>query len=130
MVTAVVSTEVNQPLCRKSFSLKDKRDFVHAVDSIVATGISRRQACHHLGLSSMYYTCFKKVIKRVDALENGATFVLYKTNGNARKIHPGPPSLLSVIKEDLSHYVFKTRQRGIQLNPHDSPRGMSLAPEL
>ena len=33
-----------------------------------------------------------------------------------RKIHPGPPSLLSVIKEDLSRYVFETRQRSIQLN--------------
>ncbi len=116
MVTAVVSTEGNQPLCWKPFSLKDKRDFIHAVDTIVATSISCRQVCYHLGLSSMYYTCFRKVIKRVDALENDAAFVLYKTNGNAWKIHPGPPSLLSAIKEDLSRYVFETRQRGIQLN--------------
>ena len=102
--------------CWKSVSLKDKRDFVHAVDSILATGICRRQACHHLGLSSMYYTRFRKVIKRVDALKNGATFVPYKTNGNVRKIHPGTSSLLTVIKQDLSCYVFETRQHGIQLN--------------
>ncbi len=38
MVTAVVSTERNQPLRWKSFSLKDKGDFVHAVNTFMATG--------------------------------------------------------------------------------------------
>jgi len=118
MVTAIVFTEVNQPLRRKSFSLKDKMDFLHAINSIVVNGFSCRKVCYRLGLSSMYDTCFRKVIKRDNALENGATFVPYKTNGNAQKIHPGPPSLLSAIKEDLSHYVFETRQCGIQLNTH------------
>ena len=51
-------------------------------------------------LVSVYYMCFKKVIKRVDALKNGATFVLYKTSGNACKMHPDPPSVLSAIKQD------------------------------
>jgi len=118
MVTAVVSTEVNQPLHQKSFSLKDKRDFIHVVNSIVVTGISHCQACYHLGLSSMNYTHFRKVIKRVDTLENGATFVPYKTNGNTQKIHPGPPSYLSAIKQDLSCCVFETRQHCIQLNTY------------
>jgi hypothetical protein len=66
----------------------------------------------------MYYTCFKKVIKKVDALENGATFVQYKTNGNAHKNNPSPSSLLSLIKQDLSHFIFKMRQCGIQVSTH------------
>ena len=115
MVTAVVSTEGIQPLCRKSFSLKEKGGFVHAVKSIVSTCISCHQACCHLGLSSMYHTCFRKVIKRVNTLKNGAMFVPYKTSGNARKIHSGPPRVLSAIKEDLSRYVFETKQGRIQL---------------
>ena len=61
---------------------------------------------------------FKKVIKKVDALKNGTTFVPYKTNGNACKIYPGPPSLLSVIKQDLSRFAFEMRQRGIQVSTH------------
>jgi len=86
MVSAAVATEGNQPSFRKSFLLKDKRDFVHAIDSIVK------------------------------ALENSATFVPYKTNGNAHKIHPGPPSILYTIKQDLSRFVFEMRQRGIQVS--------------
>ena len=116
MVTAAVVTEDNQPSRRKSFSLKDKRDFVLAIDSMVSTGMSRRQACYHLGLSPMYYTRFKKVIETVDALEKSVTFVPYKTIGTARKIHPGHPSILQAIKQDLSRFVFETRQRGIQVS--------------
>ena len=116
MVTTVVSTEGNQLLRWNSFSLKDKRAFVHVINSIVSTSISRCQAWYHLRLSSIYHTCFRKVIKRVCALENGATSFPYKTNGNAQKIRPSPPSLLSVIKEDLSCYVFETRQCDIQLS--------------
>lgn len=116
MVSTVVVADRNQPSRRKSFSVKDKREFILIIDSIVSTGISRSQACRHIGFSPMYYTRFKEVIDKVDALENGATFVAYKTNGTARKIHPGPTSVLHVIKEDLSRFVFETRQRGIQVS--------------
>jgi hypothetical protein len=64
----------------------------------------------------MYYLHIRKVIERVDALEYGAMCVPYKTNRNVCKIHPGPPSLLSAIKEDLSRYVFEMRQFGIQVS--------------
>jgi hypothetical protein len=45
--------------------------------------------------------------------------VLYNSNnGTARKIHHGHPSLLQVIREDLSWFVFEIRQCGIQVSIH------------
>ena len=44
-----------EPLLRKSFSLKEKREFVRNVDAIVATGLSRRKACLQLGVPHGYY---------------------------------------------------------------------------
>ena len=90
----------NHP-ARKSFSIKDKREFILSVDSIVSTGASRREACTRLGLPHMYYERFKKAIEKVESLENGTGYIPYKTNNSARKIHPGPPSLLCVIKDNL-----------------------------
>ena len=37
-----------EPSLRKSFSLKEKREFVRDVDAIVATGLSRCKACLQL----------------------------------------------------------------------------------
>jgi hypothetical protein len=48
-------TVVAEPLLWKSFSLKDKREFVQAMDTIVATGLSCRKACCQLRVSHMYY---------------------------------------------------------------------------
>ena len=81
MVTTVVTTE-GKPLLWKFFSIKDKREYVIAIIAIMSTCISHRQACSQVGLSHMYYTCFKKVIEKVDTLKNGATFVPCKRNGN------------------------------------------------
>jgi len=58
MVTAVLATEGNQPLLWKSFSIKDKREYVIAIDASVSTDISRCQACSQVGLLYMYYTRF------------------------------------------------------------------------
>jgi len=97
---------------RKSFSIKEKRKYVHAVDILVAKNISRCKACSILGLNPVYYTCFKKVFARVDDLENSDGFVPYNTNGTAHRVHPGRPSLLSVIKDDLSHFISKRGKEG------------------
>jgi hypothetical protein len=61
---------------------------------------------------------FEKAIEEVETLEIGDAFIPYILNGTARKIHDGPPSLLSVIIDDLSCIVFETRQCGIQLSTH------------
>ena len=69
-----------------------------------------------VGLSHNYYPRFKKVIKKLDDLEQDAGFVPFKTNKTARKIHLGHPSLLQAIQEELSRFVFKIRQCGIQVS--------------
>jgi hypothetical protein len=69
-----------------------------------------------VGLPHNYYPHFKKVIKKLNDLEQDAGFVPFKTNGTACKIHPGRPSLLQAIQEDLSRFVFKIRQHGIQVS--------------
>jgi hypothetical protein len=58
-----VSPEAEQA-CRRSFSIKDKRDFVHKVDVIVSTGVSRRKACVLVGLPYLYYARFKKALQK------------------------------------------------------------------
>jgi hypothetical protein len=52
----------------------------------------------------------------VDALEKSDVYVPYKINGSARKIHPGAPSLLRVIQDDLSQFVLRARHNGIQVS--------------
>ena len=95
---------------KKSFSVKEKHECVVAIDALVAEGASCRQACSMVGLPHNYYPRFKKVIKKIDDLEQDAGFVPFKTNGTARMIHPNLPSILKAIQEDLSRIVFKIRQ--------------------
>ena len=71
-----------------------------------------------VGLSHNYYPRFKKVIKKLDDLEQDASFVLFKTNGTASKIHLGHPNLLQAIQENLSCFVYKIRQCRIQVSSH------------
>ncbi len=65
----------------KSFSIKEKCEYIHAVDILVEKDISRRKACSTLGLHPIYYTRFKDVLAKVDALENSVGFVPCNTNG-------------------------------------------------
>jgi hypothetical protein len=116
MVSMLHVAEVIQDASlRKSFSVKEKREYVLAIDDLIARGSSRRQACAMVNLPHNYYPRFKKVMKKIDDLDN-AGFVPFKTNGTARKIHPGRPSLLQEIREDLSRFVFEIRQRGLQVS--------------
>jgi len=66
----------------KSFSVKEKREYILAIDDLIARGASHRQACAMVNLPHNYYPCFKKVIKKIDDLDN-AGFVPFKTNGTA-----------------------------------------------
>ena len=72
--------------------MKEKRENVVAIGALVAEGASRRQACLMVGLPHNYYPRFKKVIKKLDDLEQDASSVPLKTKVTARKIHPGHPS--------------------------------------
>ena len=116
MVTVTFVSSGTERSRRKYFSIKDKRELVQAIDIMVSTGVSRRQACSRVGLHHIYYTCFKTVIEKVDTLEKSDAYIPYKTNGTACKFHP--PSLLSTIKDDLACFIMHARHSGIQVSIH------------
>jgi len=94
-----------------------KRELVQSMPLLMDKhNVSARQASLLIGVNQMYYTRFKRVIKKIDDVEHRDVFVPYKTNGLARKVHPGGKSFLNGVKEDLSHFVFETRQLGIQVS--------------
>ena len=74
------------------------------------------QACAAIGFSQICYIGLKKAIKKVDDLEQGVALVTHKINGTARRIHPRHKRILSAVQEDLSRFVFETRQCGIQVS--------------
>ena len=65
-----------------SFSIKDKRYFVHTIDIIVSTAVSRHQACACVGLPYLYYAHFKKMLQKVEAIDSDV-LIPFKTNGSA-----------------------------------------------
>ena len=101
---------------RHSYSIKEKRELVQAICTLVSTGVSLRQACLLFGLPHQYYYCFKKAVKTADDLEKSRLFVHYKCSGGARKLHPGRPSILASIRNDLTQFVAETRARSIQVS--------------
>ena len=59
----------------------------------------------------------KKVIKKVDALQICNLLVPYTFNHTAHKILPVPQSALYVIWDDLSCFIYETRQHRIHMIP-------------
>ena len=103
---------------RCSYSIKEKWDLVQEDSTLVADGVSVRQACFMIGLSCQYYSHFKKAIKTADDSEKCDAFIHYKINGTAQKLHPGCPNVLAIIRNNLNHFVFETREQGIQFSTH------------
>ena len=110
MVSATVVSFQAERSHHMSYSIKDKREFVQAIDIIMSTSASWCDACSHVDLPHMYYAHIKKVVEKVDALEKSAVCILYNMNGSACKIHPGPTSLLTTIQDNLAHFVKHARQ--------------------
>jgi hypothetical protein len=101
---------------RKSYEIKDKRNFVLQVDELITTGLfSCHKACLNLGIPLLYYSRWKKLLKKVDALNSGTEFVPYNTKGTSRKIHPVQESVLAQVKEQLQAFTFKLRKQGVQV---------------
>ena len=42
-----------------------------------------------MGISLLYYSWWKRLLKKVDALNSGMEFVPDNTKGTSHKIHPG-----------------------------------------
>ena len=100
--------------CRRSFSLKEKREVVRTVDTLVSHGNSFRKACDAFGILPIYYRRWKAVLQNVEELEVEDLFRSFNLNGTARKIHPGRVSILAPVREELSAFVFYLREQGIQ----------------
>ena len=98
----------------KIYSLKEKRDAVHTINTLVGHGNSRRKASTAMGICPLYYRRWKRVISKVDDLKAVDSFCSFKTNGTARKIHTGHVGLLAPVKEQLSVFVSHLHEQGIQ----------------
>jgi hypothetical protein len=70
------------------------------------------------GLPHQYCYRFKNAVKTADDLKKSELFVHYKCKGGARKLHPGRPSILDSIRNDLTQFVAETRVHGIQVSSH------------
>jgi hypothetical protein len=101
---------------RRSYSIKEKRELVQAIRTLVSKGFSIRRACPLLGLPHQYYYRFEKVVQVADELERKELFVHYTVNSTARKLHPGRPSILASVRNELTQFVAATRTRGIQVS--------------
>ena len=97
-------------MSRHSYTIKEKRELVQAICMISSKGLSICQAFALFGLPHQYYHRFKKAVKAADDLEKANNiFVHYKVNGSTRKIHPGRPSILSAVRDDLQQFIAATR---------------------
>ncbi len=84
---------------------------MQSIQQLVASGVPVHQACPMLSLSLQYYHHFKKAFKRADELEKNGIFMHYKCNSGARKLHPGHPSILAAIRDDLSQLFVKQERK-------------------
>ena len=100
---------------RKSFDIKDKRNAIQKIDALVSAGFSQHQACLGVGIPPLYYRRWVKVLKKVDVMNAGDVYVSNKTNGTARRIHPGQKSILAGIGSQLNRFIFQMREQGIHL---------------
>ncbi len=106
-------------MSRCSYTIKEKCKSVQAISMLLSKGASIRQACPLFGLPHKYYHRFKKAVNAADDLEKSNNiFVHYKVNGSTRKIHPGRPSILSAVRDDLQQFIAATRTHGIQVSSH------------
>jgi hypothetical protein len=90
-------------VCFIDDSLKEKKMTIHAVSV-------------KLNIPHYYYTHWKKMLEKVDKIENNCDCVPFNINGDSRQIHPSCPSLLEEIRDTLVHVIFKLQEQG----PHAS----------
>ena len=84
---------------RKSFSVRFKRQVVRAVEDMMKSGLSIRQAMDRLQIHHWYYARWKKVVTRVDDILQKDEAHPFDISGDIKKLHPGRPSSLTTTKE-------------------------------
>ena len=100
---------------RRSFEIKEKRIVVSRIDELVSSGWSRRKACASMGIPYMYFCRWKKLLAKIDGLNQSNEFVPYNTTGTARRLHQGRKSALYDVKPRLKAFIFKIREQGVQV---------------
>jgi hypothetical protein len=110
-----VSPPTPKVTTRRSYELKEKRTAVFQVDELLSSGFSCHTACSVVKIPALYYRRWKKLIKKVDGINQGKQFVSYNTRGTSRRIHKGRPSILDSIKPQLKSFIFKVREQGIRV---------------
>jgi len=110
-----MDAETKGTVGRKSYEIKDKRNVVQQVDELVSIGFSFRKACMGLGIPLLYYSRWKKLVEKVDAINSGKEFVPYNTKGTSCKIHPGRASVLVQVKRQLQQFTIQLREQGVQV---------------
>jgi len=62
---------------QKSYKMKEKRNVVQQIHELIVCGISGHKACLYVGIPLLYYSCWKKLIQKVDALNASTEFMPY-----------------------------------------------------
>ena len=98
---------------RHAYSIKEKCYLVNLIDILVAYGFAGHRSCAMISMWHQYYSCFKSLIQTSDGLNNSDTYVHYKMNGSAPKLHHGYPSALEIICNNLDQFI-----QGIWVSAH------------
>ena len=113
MVTNVKKTDLAKVPASRSFEIKEKQNVVTMLDELVSSGCSRCNPCTAAGIPYLYYHHRKKLIEKVDGINDGKKFVSFNTKGTSRHIHQGHPSLLNGIEPQLKTIIFHVCEQGI-----------------
>jgi len=60
-----------------------------------------------LGIPTVYYHRWRKVIEKVGNLDEDGGFVPFNKSGNTRRIHPRHRSFLAPVKAQLTAFIAK-----------------------
>jgi hypothetical protein len=72
-------------MARKSYDIKEKRNFVVKVGGYISAGYSQQEACYRIGISTQYYRRWVKVVKKVDRMNASGEFVQTRPMGRLAK---------------------------------------------
>ena len=100
---------------RRSYNLKEKWAAVQHIDTFVFSWWPRCSACSFVGISYLYYQCWKKVVTKVNGIQEEEEFLSYKTAYSCLKVkvHKGRKSMLAEIEPKLKAYIPNLHEKGI-----------------
>jgi hypothetical protein len=79
MNTIPYNCKVSKVTFSRSLEFKEKWNTVHQIDELVSSGLSRRNAGLTVMIPYLYYCHWKKLLVKVDGLNESNPFVPYNT---------------------------------------------------